>query len=94
MTLLTIATPPPWEWLSLVPGVTVEMNVDGLSWATLSEKLEAIWLKALCTVTGCDPDMLLRVRQNVIALDSFSRQEESSLFKAEWFIVCQKKHVK
>lgn len=77
-----------------MPGVIAEMNAYGLSWANLLEKLEAVWLKALCPVPGCDPDMLIRIRQNVIALDELSLREESSLFKAERFIVCQKKHIK
>lgn len=45
-------------------------------------------------VTARDSDMLIRVRQDVIALDSFFLQQESSLLKAEGFIVGHKKHVK
>ena len=66
-------------------------------WALLGKSLRetgGYLVESLCTVTGCDSDMLIRVRQDVIALESFFLEEESSLLKAEGFIVGHKKHLK
>lgn len=66
-------------------------------WALLGKSFretEGNLVESLWAVTARDSDMLIRVRQDVIALDSFFLQQESSLPKAEGFIVGHKKHVK
>lgn len=66
-------------------------------WALLGKSFretEGNFVESLWAVTARDSDMLIRVRQDVIALDSFFLQQESSLLKAEGFIVGHKKHVK
>lgn len=66
-------------------------------WALLGKSFretEGNLVESLWAVTARDSDMLIRVRQDVIALNSFFLQQESSLLKAEGFIVGHKKHVK
>lgn len=66
-------------------------------WALLGKSFretEGNLAESLWAVTARDSDMLIRVRQDVIALIHSSSSKNLLLPKAEGFIVGHKKHVK